>query len=174
MHSKKVPRASNESVRRVADGLRRIVQALRISTHAIERRHRVSGAQLFVLQQLPGSRGLSLHELAVLTRTDPSSVSVAVSRLAAEGLVKRTRDPDDARRAAVRISPKGATLLASAPEPAQARLLSALESLPRRDLVKLARTVEILCRAIRAPGGPAPMFFEDERRKAAGRERVHG
>ena len=166
--------ASNATVRRAADGLRRIVQALHISTHVIERRHKVSGAQLFVLQQLTGSKGLSLGDLAVRTRTDASSVSVAVKRLAARGLVRRTRAADDARRAVVRILPKGEGLLSSAPEPAQARLLRALESLPRRDLAKLASTFEAICRAMHAPGGPAPMFFERERNSRGKEQAVHG
>lgn len=147
-------------VGRAADGLRRIVQALHLSTHVIERRHGLTGAQLFVLQQLSLSSAVSLAELAVRTRTDPSSVSVAVSRLAARHLVKRGRSTNDGRRAAVRLSPRGEAVLMAAPEPAQARLIGALEALSRSELSRLAVVLETLAASMGAPGGPPPMFFE--------------
>ena len=85
-----------DPVGRAADGLRRIVQALRTSSHAIEKKLGVSGAQVFVLQELSLSGGLSLRALAQRTRTDPSSVSVAVSRLEAQGLLRREQAKEDA------------------------------------------------------------------------------
>ena len=88
-----------DPVARAADGLRRIVQTLRTSSHAIEKKLGVSGAQLFVLQELTLAGGLSLRALAQRTRTDPSSVWVAVSRLEALGLLRREQAKDDARRA---------------------------------------------------------------------------
>jgi DNA-binding MarR family transcriptional regulator len=147
-------------VTRAADGLRRIVQALRLSTLAIEKRHGVSGAQLFVLQQLALNGGVSLSELAARTRTDPSSVSVVVARLAKKGLLTTKRAADDRRRAEVTLSTRGRTLLGKAPEPAQSRLVRALEALTRREIAALATSLDKLARSLGAsPGAPA-MFFE--------------
>jgi DNA-binding MarR family transcriptional regulator len=162
MHSKNTPAKPSASVQHAADGLRRIVQMLRLSTHVIERRHGMTGAQLFVLQQLSRSPGLSLRELAMATRTDPSSVSVVVSRLSARGFVERKKASDDARRAVVRLSAKGAALLVSAPEPAQSQLMRALEGLPRPEVARFGVTLDRVARSMGASRGSAPMFFEED------------
>jgi DNA-binding MarR family transcriptional regulator len=147
-------------VARAADGLRRIVQVLRVSSHRIESRYGVSGAQLFVLRQLALADGASLAELAAQTRTDPSSVSVAVSRLVARGLVRRVRSNDDRRRARVTLSARGRELMRRAPEPAQARLIGALEGFSSAQLTTFAVSLDTIARALGAPEGPPAMFFE--------------
>src|SRR3954466_15266295 len=100
-------RGKKVQVRAAADELRRIVQALRVSSAAIENQCGLSGAQLFALPHLSSERGMSISELAIRTRTDPSSVSVVVSRLAKRGLVVRTTSPLDARCAELRLSADG-------------------------------------------------------------------
>jgi len=166
MQSPRRSRPRLAAVHRAADGLRQIVQALRLSTHVLEKKHGVTGAQLFVLLQLSQADGLSLHELALRTRTDPSSVSVAVSRLHTRGFVRRKKDPADARRAVVSLTSKGAALLSRAPEPAQARLIGALEELPKGQLACLADALDVLARSMGVPSGTAPMFFEEDRARA--------
>jgi DNA-binding MarR family transcriptional regulator len=160
MYSDLRVRRSKRDVTRAADGLRRIVQTLRVSTLAIEKKHGVSGAQLFVLQQLVERDGVSLSEIAVRTRTDPSSVSVVVARLAKKGLVSTKRAADDRRRAEVTLSSRGRKLLQKAPEPAQSRLVRALEDLPRREVAVLGRSLDKLARSLGVPSGAPTMFFE--------------
>lgn len=143
------------------DGLRRIVQALRLSSSQAERALGVSGAQLFVLQQLAGSPDASIRELAERTRTDPSSVSVVVQRLVQAGLVSRSPDPEDRRRAVLALTPAGARRVRRAPEPAQARLLEALRTLDRPELLRFTRTLDALAAQLGAPAAPASMFFEE-------------
>jgi DNA-binding MarR family transcriptional regulator len=162
---------TGDRVARAADGMRRIVQALRLSTHAIEKKLGISGAQVFVMQQLSLSGGLSLRDLAARTRTDPSSVSVAVSRLEAKGLVRRLRAAADGRRAELWLSPKGEAVLRRAPEPAQAKLIRALEGLPPERLSTLVLLLNDLAEQLGAPRGVAPMFFEES---AAGVEKSGG
>src|SRR5690348_4180204 len=87
--------AADEAVTRAVAALRRIVLAVRLSARRAERELGLSGAQLFVLQQLGASPVHSLNELAERTRTHQSSVSVVVRRLVARGLVTRTRATDD-------------------------------------------------------------------------------
>jgi len=160
MYSAGTKRLSKRDVTRAADGLRRIVQVLRLSTLAIEKRHGVSGAQLFVLQQLVENGGVSLSELAARTRTDPSSVSVVVARLSRKGLVVAKRATDDRRRAVVTLSARGRKLLGKAPEPAQSRLVRALEALPRRDIATLGRALDHLATSLGASRKAPAMFFE--------------
>jgi DNA-binding MarR family transcriptional regulator len=145
---------SREAALRTAlDGIRRILRDLRVSSRAAEQELGLSGAQLFVLQQLAQSPAESLNELAERTRTHQSSVSVVVSRLVARGLVSRDGSIEDGRRITIALTSAGRAVLRRAPEAAQARLTAALERLPRRGLVSLADGL----------GEVARLLDEDER-----------
>jgi DNA-binding MarR family transcriptional regulator len=120
----------------------------------------LSGAQLFVLQQLAEQPAQSLNELALRTRTHQSSVSTVVTRLVGRGLVSRRRADDDGRRLVLELSPAGRDLLTGAPETAQTRLIAALERLPRSELAALTANLEGLVAALGMEAEPAPLFFE--------------
>jgi DNA-binding MarR family transcriptional regulator len=130
--------ARDVAVGAVIDSVRAIVRTLRVSGRAAEQTVGLHGAQLFVLQKLAEGPAQSLAELAGRTHTDPSSVSVVVSRLVARRLVSRTVSPEDARRVVIALTPAGRATLRRAPEAAQAQLIGAAERLPRRDLLALA------------------------------------
>jgi DNA-binding MarR family transcriptional regulator len=144
------------------DALRRIVRAIRVSSHAAEQAHGITGAQLFVLQQLRGGPVASLRDLAVKTLTDESSVSVVVSRLVRKKLVVRRKSAADARRVELSLSAAGAALLRKAPEPAQSRLVDALERVDARELAIVARVLDGLAEEMGAAAEPPRMFFERE------------
>ena len=93
--------------RRPAAALRQIVQALHVASRASERAVGMSTAQLFVLQQIAQAGTCSVGELAALTLTHPSSVSVVVSRLVAQGLVERRDAAEDRRRAELTCTGEG-------------------------------------------------------------------
>jgi len=149
------------------DGLRVIVRALRASAYSAERGLGVSGAQLFVLREIESEPGISLAQLAGKTMTDPSSVSVVVARLVDTGLVLRKRDPDDARRAQLTLSPRGRSLLKKAPEPVQRRLIAALQAMPKKRVGRLAEVLGELSVALGIDQAETPqMFFEEEPARA--------
>lgn len=162
---------SDAAAGRVLDNLRRLVRALRVSSHAIERRAAVTGAQLFVLRELAAEPDVSIRRLAARTLTDPSSVSVVVARLVERGLVARRGDPDDRRRVLLSLTRRGRTLLARAPEPVQVRLVAALRALPPARLRPFDQVLAGLVRAVDAGGGAPPMFFDDEPRGRGRRPR---
>ena len=144
------------------DALRRIVRFLRLSSRALEKAHGLSGAQLFVLQQLAGSKVSSVADLARRTVTDQSSVSVVVARLVEKGLVRRSPSKTDARRVELRLRGAGRAILASAPGPAQARLVEGVRSLAPAELRGLARGLERLNAELGVDREVPVMFFEDE------------
>ncbi len=154
-------------VRAALDAVRRIVQGVRVFAAQAERRTGLSGAQLFVLQQLGEAPAQSLNELAARTRTHQSSVSTVVTRLVARGLVARHRAPEDGRRLLLELSPAGRAVLAEAPETAQTRLIAALERLPGRELVALRRGLERLVRALGMEEEAAPLLLEPEPERPA-------
>jgi DNA-binding MarR family transcriptional regulator len=153
------------AVREVLDGFRRIVQALRSSSTASEKRTGLSGAQLFVLRMVAETPGLSLNDLAERTRTHQSSVSAVVSRLVRLGLVERTAAMDDARRAELRQTAAGRRRLAHAPQAAQERLAAAVERLGPADRARLASLLGQIAAGMALPRGRPSMFFEDGDRR---------
>jgi DNA-binding MarR family transcriptional regulator len=147
--------------REVLDSVRWIFQALRESSRLAERLVGVSGAQLFVLQTLAETPGLSLNELADRTHTHQSSVSTVVSRLVERKLVQRSRAASDARRVELTLSSRGRAVAAKAPDAAQERLIAAIEAMPAWRRRLLAEGLSDLARGVAATNRRPPMFFAD-------------
>jgi MarR family transcriptional regulator, lower aerobic nicotinate degradation pathway regulator len=145
----------------VLDGLRLLVRALRVSARRAEGLSGISGAQLFVLQTLGEAGPLSISDLALRTHTDPSSVSVVVSRLALRGLVVRAESKVDARRAEIRLTAAGRSRLRRSPESMQAQLIVALRGLRPASRRQLGRSLGELVGAMGLSDEPR-MFFEED------------
>lgn len=143
------------------DSFRRIVQALR-SSHRAAAYFNLTGAQLFVINALHNARHpLSVTELAARTLTDPSTVSVVVTRLVNRGLVQRTRAADDSRRAELSLTRRGQALHRKTPATvAQQRLMEALGKLSRRDAAKLQQLLSGIIEMMHVPEGPPEMLFD--------------
>ena len=145
----------------VLDSLRLIVRDLRLSARDAERAAHITGAQLFVLQQLQDGGTLSLGELAERTMTDQSSVSVVVKKLVGAKLVARKPSRSDARRLELSLTPAGKKLLARCPEPTQVRLVAALKRLDPREVEGLTSGLSALVREMGLDSAAPPgMFFE--------------
>lgn len=149
------------------NAVRRIVRSLRIVSRASEKALGVSAAQLFVLQQLAegasrSDAAPSIAQLANLTATDPSSVSVVVSRLSARGLCARRSSKSDGRRVEVTITPDGQALLERAPQPMQARMLGALSEMKPERRRELVAGLEEIVTALGIGGEDVSMLFEEE------------
>jgi DNA-binding MarR family transcriptional regulator len=151
-----------DEVRGVMDAVRHLVRALRVSARASERDVGLSGAQLFVLQQLVEAGPCSIGELAERTRTHQSSVSVVVTRLDERGLVRRATSEVDRRRVEVSVTPLGLARLEGAPPLAQAHLLGALHRMDPALRAALRDGLGQLVEAVTDASAEPPLFFEDE------------
>ena len=163
--------APGGEVRDILDSIRRLVRTLRLSARTAEQEVGLSGAQLFVLQVIGKSDGLTLGALADRTSTDPSSASVVVARLVGRGLVKRLRDPKDARRLRLSLTPSGRALFRRAPDAAQESLVEALDRLPGAERRTLARLLVELTATMGIESAGAPMMFDEEEPVARPRKR---
>jgi DNA-binding MarR family transcriptional regulator len=145
------------------DGFRRIVQALRLGARDGERRASLSSAQLFALQQIAEHPGASINDIAALTFTHQSSVSVVIQRLVGQGLVEKVPASDDRRRQLLGVTAAGRRLLRNAPVVVQERLIAAIAALPAGDRRTLARTLGEVARRVTPDGSSPhpPMLFED-------------
>jgi DNA-binding MarR family transcriptional regulator len=160
--SREQGREDTEDIRAVMDAIRRVVRMLRVSARASERLVGISGAQLFVLQQLAEAGACSIGELAEHTLTHQSSVSVVVSRLIERGFVSRRASEEDGRRAVVELTASGRALFRRAPPMAQAHLISGLRRMGAAERDALARGLSALVREIGADAEAPTLFFEDE------------
>jgi DNA-binding MarR family transcriptional regulator len=151
----------DSETRIVLDNLRLLVRALRVSARGAEKAVGVSGAQLFVLQTLSEARVASIGELASLTHTDQSSVSVVVDRLARRRLVARGESKLDARRVEIRLTAAGRSLVRKSPESTQTRLIMGVKRMPRETRRQLGAALGELALTMGISGEPR-MFFEDE------------
>jgi DNA-binding MarR family transcriptional regulator len=133
---------------------------LRLSARDAERSAGVSAAQLFVLHQLRDRGGLSLGELAASTFTDPSSVSVVVTRLVERGFVERVRSAADGRRVELALTPTGRRTLKKAPDPAQDRFVAAVRAIAPAKRRILSGLLRDLVMQLGVDGAPE-LFFED-------------
>ena len=149
-------------VTRVMNSLRALVRALRISTRAVEKEIGISGAQLFVLQQLLEAPARSVNDLAERTSTHQSSVSTVVSRLVERGFVRREPSADDGRRMEISITDRGRRLVETAPLTAQIRMQQAMRRLTADHVRVVGEGLEALVRESGFAGDPIPMFFEED------------
>jgi DNA-binding MarR family transcriptional regulator len=156
--------SDQREVRAVLDAIRRIVHGLRESSRRAEREVGLTGAQLFVLQTLADRPSISVNELAALTHTHQSSVSVVVSRLAARGFVKRVVSKDDRRRMVLSLTAKGKRVAGKAPDVPQDRLVRGITALRSTRRRQLAASLTQLAAVMHGDRRPAAMFFEDEAR----------
>ncbi len=127
---------------------RRLLQVVRRRERIAERETGLTGAQLFALRLLAAHPGITMGELALLTSTDASSVSVVVSRLLDKRVVRRERDPTDQRRWRLQVTLSGVNRLRKAPESADARLTMAIVALPSDEQAALAAQLEALAVAV--------------------------
>lgn len=161
-HINRAEGAEQGEVREVMDGIRRLVRLLRVSARASERLVGISGAQLFVLQQLAEAGPCSINTLAEATLTHQSSVSVVVARLIERGFVTRRPSPEDGRRVEVSLAPAGRALLREAPPMAQAQLIAGLRRLEPDVREGLSRGLSALVSELGLDGDSPPLFFEEE------------
>lgn len=154
----------------IMDSLRSIVQTLRRSSSACEKLTGLTGAQVFVLQQIQSKNGLSLNELAALTFTHQSTMSEVVGRLEGKGLVLRNKSAEDARRLEIHLTGEGAVVLSSRDSTAQEKLIRAIGELPAETVTHLAQGLDQLIRVAGLSDQPPAMFFDDDKGVASSGE----
>jgi DNA-binding MarR family transcriptional regulator len=86
----------------------------------------------------------SVSDLAAAERVRPQSMAQTVGDLEADALVERKPDPDDRRRALVKLTAAGRAQLEADRRAREGWLVKALEELPDTDRETVEQAVEIL------------------------------
>jgi DNA-binding MarR family transcriptional regulator len=106
--------------------------------------HGFSLAQGAVLGRIDREGPQSVSDLAGKERMRPQSMAQTVSDLENEGLVARSPDPDDRRRALISLAEGGRELLAASRQRREGWLERAIEHLPDEDRATVERAVVLL------------------------------
>jgi DNA-binding MarR family transcriptional regulator len=91
-----------------------------------------------------GPQGIS--DLAKAEKVRPQSMAQTIGELEADGLVARTPDPDDGRRALVDLTPAGRETLEADRRVRVGWLVAAIEQLPPDEQEALSRATAILAK----------------------------
>ena len=116
--------------------------------------HRFPLLHASVLGRLDREGPRSVSDLATAERVRPQSMAQTVRELESDGLVKRTPDPDDGRRAIVTMTAAGRKTLEADRGRRVGWLVSAIEELPKSDQEVLSRATSIIGRLADSEASP--------------------
>lgn len=123
---------------------------LRIAVGSLIRRLRSENlfplTQTWVLGRLDREGPASVSDLAQVMRVRPQSMAQTIGDLEAEGMVERSPDPNDRRRALVSLTEAGRARIEEDRAVREGWLVKALEELPESDRETIERAVGILAR----------------------------
>ena len=111
----------------------------------------ITPTQRSILTTLERRGPLTHGELAAAERVRPPTITAAVDRLEADGLVVRERDADDRRVTRVSITAAGHALLNASRRQRTAYLEQRLRALPAPDRAAIAAAAPALARLLEDP-----------------------
>jgi DNA-binding MarR family transcriptional regulator len=121
-----------------------VIRAAQRHSTWVEEQCGVTGAQLWIMQELHESPGLRVGELANRLAVHQTTVSNLADAIGKRGYIIKTRDPADQRVVRLSLSEQGETLLQSAPKPARGLLPEALRKLDQGSLQRLDAELQAL------------------------------
>lgn len=117
--------------------LRIVIRSAQRHSSWIEKQCGVNGAQLWIMQELHGTPGLRVGEIAARLAIHQTTTSNLLDELQKKAYVIKQRDANDQRVVRLTLSDTGAQLLARAPQPAQGLLPGALMKMDGDGLLQL-------------------------------------
>ncbi|MBL8483536.1 MAG: MarR family transcriptional regulator [Rhodocyclaceae bacterium] len=154
--------ATREAALEVLQRFRILIRAAQRHSQWVEKRTGLSGAQLWVLQELAEMPGLRVGELAERMALHQSTASNLVDKLETAGLLRRERMASDQRVVRLHLTARGQSTIAGSPSPARGILPEALRQLEAERLEALGVELNHLLAQIRtldAAYGKEPLPF---------------
>jgi DNA-binding MarR family transcriptional regulator len=135
----------NQLSLQVLKKFRIIYGSVRQQFREVEQNCGVTGAQLWLLQEIAKTPDIGVSVLAERLSIHQSTCSQLVEKLVTRGLVIKERSKEDQRRVGVRVTKEALAALKNAPGPAEGILPEALQSLSESALVSLDKAlVEVI------------------------------
>lgn len=107
--------------------LRILIRSAQRHSAAIQKQCGVSGAQLWILQELHDKPGMKVGELAERLAIHQTTTSNLLDALEKRGYVSKARDDVDQRVVRLSLTASGGKVLRKAPQPARGLLAEALD-----------------------------------------------
>ena len=108
----------------------------------------VTGPERMVIRLVGRYPGIASGELARILRVHPSTLTGLLKRLVMRGLLSRTTDSIDARRALFTLTTQGAAVDKHRRGTVEAAVTAALEALPRREVDVALEVLDVLARSL--------------------------
>lgn len=163
-----MPKTRNDqtAAHAVLNSFRAIVRQFRVADRAGVQSHGLGASQVYVLHQLATDAPLSVNDLAALTATDQSTVSVVVAKLIDKGYVTRERAESDARRVELQLTAKGRQVVKKLPPPVQRTLVEGIERLPKAQAKRIVESLHQIEQILGIDASQPPMLFAEDEKPA--------
>ena len=152
----------NQERSQALQGLRVVMRAAQRHSMQIEKQCGVSGAQLWVMQEIWEQPGLRMGELAARMSIHQTTASNLVDALVKKSHLRKARDQPDQRVVTLHLTDTGQAVISAAPQPARGLLPGALARLDGASLAQLNAGLAALL-AVVAPddqqAGLQPLSF---------------
>lgn len=140
--------AANQPQVEALKKLRVIIRAAQRHSTWVEKQCGVSGAQLWVMQELFETPGLRVGEIAQRLSIHQTTASNLLDALCKRGLVNKQRDQTDQRIVTLVLTKDGAAVMKKAPAPARGFLAEALQRMDEKGLAQLNKGLQALISAV--------------------------
>lgn len=124
--------------------LRIVIRAAQRHSNWVEKQCGVTGAQLWVMQELHDSPGLRVGEVSQRLAVHQTTTSNLVEALVRKGYVTKVRGTEDQRVVKLTLSDLGREVIARAPMPARGLLPESLQKLDAAQLRNLNTSLQAL------------------------------
>lgn len=139
----------------------KLLRVLWALDHALNARSKAMGASLGItgpqrtaLRLVSLTPGITSGELASLLHLHPSTLTGVLERLVRRGFLERRKDPFDARRALLKITPAGRKLLTSRRGTIEEVVRVALQKESKGSLKTVVEVLQRITSALEASGMP--------------------
>lgn len=133
---------TNQLSLRVLKKFRIIYGSLRQHFREVERTCGVTGSQLWIMQEIAGTSGIGVSDLAMRLSIHQSTCSQLVEKLVTNNLIIKKRSKDDQRRVGLWLSEEAIDMIKRAPNPTEGVLPKALRNLPIETIQTLDSAME--------------------------------
>lgn len=121
-----------------------IIQSAQNHSALIKKKTGISGAQLWLLQEVADAPGSRVGEIAFKMSLKSVTVSNLLDPLLSSELLRREQDEKDRRIVRLELTPKGKRLLSKAPRPTRGILPHTLQNLDSKSLKSVDLALGIL------------------------------
>jgi DNA-binding MarR family transcriptional regulator len=128
--------------------LRIVIRAAQRHSSWIEKNCGVTGAQLWILQELNDAPGLRVGEIAVKLAIHQTTASNLLNALLEKGYIEKIRDLEDQRVVKLVLTRQGAAVLKKAPRPTRSLLPEVLRQLDAGSLSSLNKGLDAMLAVI--------------------------